>query len=121
MLISSNQIACVFQVPKKNRMDTITNNPGLEHIAEKILMHLKVRDALKCRLTNKTWQLIVDHSKLLTKWLIKSSKNQEFWKKIANYISKIKNYPEAACSSYRLGSFVNRMVLSLLLKFWQFL
>ena len=40
-------------------MDTITKNPGLQHISEDIFKLLDVKSLLNCRLTNSSWKNIL--------------------------------------------------------------
>ena len=50
-------------------MDQITKAPGLQHIAEEILMHLDKKSLLICRQVNQSWKNIVECPMFLSKRL----------------------------------------------------
>ena len=64
-------------------MENIINNPGLQHITEKILFNLNYNDLRLCEHINQTMQQILNDSFFWLRKLIQrglSPKNQEDWK-----------------------------------------
>ena len=63
-------------------MDQIIQNPGFQHIAEKIFLNLNFEDLMACQLMNKSSKQILDNpmfwiKKLMSKGL--SKPNQDGW------------------------------------------
>merc|ERR1712018_1071636 len=50
-----------------SKMEEITNNPGLQHIAEKIFSYLSLIDLHQCLLADKSWSEVIDRNFLLKK------------------------------------------------------
>ena len=48
-------------------MEEITNNPGLQHIAEKIFSYLSLIDLHQCLLVDESWSEVIDRNFLLRK------------------------------------------------------
>ena len=77
------------QPSKKQRsapiFDEIINNPGLQHIMEKIFLNLDFADILACQLINKSCKEIVDNPMFwLKKWRLRglSEKNHKNWTQV---------------------------------------
>ena len=71
-------------------MDNLTKNPGLQHIAEEILLNLNYFDILKCSQVNESWKTILDKPHF---WLQKHAqkptfKNKSAWKKLVQLTSQ---------------------------------
>jgi len=49
------------------KMEEITNNPGLQHIAEKIFSYLSLTDLHQCLLVDESWSEVIDRNFLLRK------------------------------------------------------
>ena len=65
-------------------LDQISNNPGLQHIIEKIFLNLDFDSLLACQLINKSCQEVLDDPIFwLKKWILRglSKKNQTDWTK----------------------------------------
>ena len=75
-------------------MDRIINNPGLNHLSEKIFKYLERDSLLQCRLVSKSWKNALDNPKFwLKKYLPKKLPKESFllWQKS---IQKTKNDPK---------------------------
>ena len=77
-----------YQVSTK--METIINNPGLQHLAEKVFLNLDVEDLKNCEHINQSCKKILENPMF---WLKKfggslSEKNEKDWVKI---IQSVKN------------------------------
>ena len=71
-------------------MDTLTKNPGLQHIAEEIFLNLSLSDILKCSRVNESWKTILDKPHF---WIQKRAqdpkfKNKSAWKKLVQLTSQ---------------------------------
>ena len=61
-------------------METIVNNPGLQHLAEKIFLNLDHQDLKICQQVNNSFKLIINnHMFWLRKFTKLSLKNQSDW------------------------------------------
>ena len=77
-------------------LDQISNNPGLQHIIEKIFLNLDFDSLLACQLINKSCkeiskEILDDPMFLLKKWSLRgrlSKKNQEEWTKAVLLLRK---------------------------------
>ena len=72
-------------------METIINNPGLQHLAEKVFLNLDVEDLKNCEHINQSCKQILENPMF---WLKKfggslSKKNEKDWVKI---IQSVKNF-----------------------------
>merc|ERR1712018_679871 len=50
-----------------SKMEEITNNPGLQHIAKKIFSYLSLTDLHQCLLVDESWSEVIDRNFLLRK------------------------------------------------------
>ena len=80
-------------------MENIIKNPGLQHLAEKVLRNLDVENLNKCVQINQSCKQIVDNARFwLTKFTSLSKENQRDWIKA---IKQVKNSDkEEAIISY---------------------
>ena len=70
-------------------METITNNPGLQHIAENVFWNLDVKDLKICAQINQSCKQILQHPIFcLRKFENLSKKNRKEW---INVIQSVKN------------------------------
>ena len=61
-------------------MENIIKNPGLQHLAEKVLRNLDVENLKKCGQINQSCKQIVDNARFwLTKFISLSKENQKDW------------------------------------------
>ena len=63
-------------------MDQIIQNPGFQHLTEKILLNLPFKDVISLQLVNKTLKEILDDPMFwIKKWILKglSKKNKDDW------------------------------------------
>ena len=63
-------------------MDQIIENPGFQHLTEKILLNLPFKDVISLQLVNKTLKEILDDPMFwIKKWILKglSKKNKDDW------------------------------------------
>ena len=42
-------------------LDNFIGNPGLSHLAKKIIRNLDLRSLMFCRAVSKTWEIFIDH------------------------------------------------------------
>ena len=73
-----------MQIFLKKNMDQIINNPGFQHITEKILLNLDYEDFQVCKLINKSCKEILDNPMFwLKKWKSRGlcDENHENWAK----------------------------------------
>ena len=80
-------------------MENIIKNPGLQHLAEKVLRNLDVENLKKCGQINQFCKQIVNNARFwLTKFRSLSKENQKDWLKA---IKQVKNSDkEEAIISY---------------------
>lgn len=78
---------------KTSPMDQIIQNPGFQHIAEKILLNLPLKDLITLHLVNKSLKEILDNPLFwIKKWISKglSKKNQDDWIKAIQLMKNTK-------------------------------
>ena len=82
---TGSESALAKRVQNKSEMpfEKITKNPGLHHIAEDIFKFLNKKSLMNCRLMNKSWKEVLDHSM--------------FWLKMM----EAENVPEDLISSWK--------------------
>ena len=72
-------------------MDKIIQNPGFQHLTEKILLNLPVKDLISLLSMNKTLkQILEDPMFWIKKWTLKglSKKNKDDWMKAIQLTKK---------------------------------
>ena len=73
-------------------METITNNPGLQHIAENVFWNLDVKNLKICAQINQSCKQILDDAMFsLRKFVCLSKTSQEEWVKLIQSV-KSSNY-----------------------------
>ena len=99
-------------------METIINNPGLQHLAEKVFLNLDVEDLKNCEHINQSCKQILENPMF---WLKKfggslSKKNEKDWVKI---IQSVKNFVyEKLIISYLKCNLKKEIRVVNLLRFW---
>ena len=89
--------------PKRNhceKMENIFNNPGLQHLAENILLNLNFEDLKKCQLINQSASNIIENPMFWLKKLIPygvSKENQNIWIK---FIQSETNFEKKRSTAY---------------------
>ena len=79
-------------------METITNNPGLQHIAENVFWDLDVKDLKICAQINQSCKQILDDAMFsLRKFVCLSKTSQEEWVKLIQSV-KSSNYENVIIS-----------------------
>merc|ERR1712018_925209 len=75
-----------------SKMEEITNNPGLQHIAEKIFSYLSLIDLHQCLLADKSWSEVIDRNFLLKKCVEVGMVKRHGKKLILNEEEPMKSY-----------------------------
>ena len=82
------------------KMENIFNNPGLQHLAENILLNLNFEDLKKCQLINQSASNIIENPMFWLKKLIPygvSKENQNIWIK---FIQSETNFEKKQSTAY---------------------
>ena len=70
---ASKRVRKLSKISSQNQplpaLDTMTKNPGLQHIVEIVFHFLDKKSLLNCRLVNTSWQKIVDQPSFCLKYL----------------------------------------------------
>ena len=69
-------------------MELLTNNPGLQHVAEEIFLNLNSKDLQKCTYVNERWKNIINNPSFYLKKCIQFgifNKYASEWKKAVQF------------------------------------
>ena len=72
-------------------MEFLTNNPGLQHVAEEIFMNLHPRHLEKCKCVNERWENVINNPSFLVRNLIQFGLIKRFpskWKKAVRLLTE---------------------------------
>merc|ERR1712141_662792 len=75
-----------------SEMEELTNNPGLQHIAEKIFSYLSLIDLHQCLLVEESWSEVIDRNFLLKKCVEVGMVKRHGKKLILNEEEPMKSY-----------------------------
>ena len=69
-------------------MEFLTNNPGLQHVAEEIFLNLDPKDLKKCELVNERWENVIKNPSFLVRNLIQFGFITREWKKAVRLLTE---------------------------------